>query len=61
MVADADVIDYVREVRADQAFSVHDGLLNDAGLGVVGGLLGERGPGIPTPFSRLAPGETVEL
>ena len=57
----ADVIDYVREVHADQAYSVHDGLLNDAGLGVVGGLLGERGPGTPTPFSRLAPGETVEL
>ena len=57
----ADVIDYVRAVDADQAYSVHDGLLNDAGLGVVGGLLGERGPGTPTPFSRLAPGETVEL
>ena len=57
----ADVIDYVREVRADQAIAVHDGLLNDAGLGVVSGLLGERGPGTPTPVSRLAPGETVEL
>ncbi|NEK84848.1 MBL fold metallo-hydrolase [Blastococcus saxobsidens] len=57
----ADVIDYVRAVHADQAYSVHDGLLNDAGLGVVGGLLGERGPGTPTPLSRLAPGDTVEL
>ena len=57
----ADVIDYVRAVRADQAFAVHDGLLNDVGLGVVGGLLGERGPGTPTPVGRLAPGETVEL
>ncbi len=57
----ADVIDYVRAVHADQAFAVHDGLLNDAGLGVVGGLLGERGPGTPTPFSRLAPGDTAEL
>ncbi|MDK3255098.1 MBL fold metallo-hydrolase [Blastococcus capsensis] len=57
----ADVIDYVREVHADQAFAVHDGLLNDVGLGVVGGLLGERGPGTPTPVGRLAPGETVEL
>jgi hypothetical protein len=27
----------------------------------VGGLLGERGPGTPTPFSRLAPGESVDL
>jgi len=40
---------------------VHDGLLNDAGLGVVSGLLGERGPGTPSPFSRLAPGGTTEL
>ena len=48
-------------VHADQAFAVHDGLLNDVGLGLVTGLLGERGPGTPTPFSRLAPGDTVEL
>ena len=57
----AEVIDYVRAVQADQAFGVHDGLLNDTGLGVVAGLLGERGPGTPTPFSRLAPGDSVEL
>jgi L-ascorbate metabolism protein UlaG (beta-lactamase superfamily) len=57
----ADLIDYVRAVDADQAFAVHDGLLNETGLGVVTGLLGERGPGIPTPFSRLAPGDTTEL
>ena len=29
--------------------------------GVVASLLGERGPGTPTPFSRLAPGDSVEL
>jgi L-ascorbate metabolism protein UlaG (beta-lactamase superfamily) len=57
----ADVIDYVRAVHADQAFAVHDGLLNEAGLGVVAGLLGELGPGTPTPYSRLAPGDSVEL
>jgi L-ascorbate metabolism protein UlaG (beta-lactamase superfamily) len=57
----ADLIDYLRAVHAGQAFAVHDGLLNDAGLGVVSGLLGERGPGTPTPFSRLAPGDTTEL
>jgi L-ascorbate metabolism protein UlaG (beta-lactamase superfamily) len=57
----ADLIDYVRAVHADQAFAVHDGALNDIGLGMVTGLLGERGPGTPTPFSRLAPGDTVEL
>jgi L-ascorbate metabolism protein UlaG (beta-lactamase superfamily) len=57
----ADVIDYVRAVHAGQAFAVHDGLLNDAGLGIVGGLLGVGGPGTPTPFSRLAPGDSIEL
>jgi L-ascorbate metabolism protein UlaG (beta-lactamase superfamily) len=57
----SEVIDYVRAVDADQAYAVHDGLLNDSGLGVVGGLLGERGPGTPTPFSRLAPGDSVEI
>jgi L-ascorbate metabolism protein UlaG (beta-lactamase superfamily) len=57
----AEVIDYVRAVHADQAFAVHDGLLNDTGLGVVGGMLGEKGPGTPTPYSRLSPGDTVEL
>jgi L-ascorbate metabolism protein UlaG (beta-lactamase superfamily) len=57
----AEVIDYVRAVDADQAYAIHDGLLNDAGLGVVSGLLGERGPGTSTPFSRLAPGDSIEL
>jgi L-ascorbate metabolism protein UlaG (beta-lactamase superfamily) len=57
----AEVIDYVRAVDADQAYAVHDGLLNDAGLSIVGGLLGEKGPGTPTPYSRLAPGDSVEL
>ncbi|MGY1663663.1 MBL fold metallo-hydrolase [Geodermatophilus sp. SYSU D00705] len=57
----SEVIDYVRAVDADQAFAVHDGLLNDTGLGVVGGMLGERGPGTPTPYSRLAPGDSVDL
>lgn len=57
----AELIDYVRAVDAEQAFAVHDGLLNDTGLGVVGGLLGERGPGTGTPLRRLAPGDAVEL
>jgi L-ascorbate metabolism protein UlaG (beta-lactamase superfamily) len=57
----AEVIDYVRAVHADQAYAVHDGLLNDTGLGAVARLLGEGGPGTPTPYSRLAPGDSVEL
>jgi L-ascorbate metabolism protein UlaG (beta-lactamase superfamily) len=57
----AELIDYLREVQAQQAYAVHDGLLNDTGLGVLGGLLGERGPGQPTPYARLAPGDSVDL
>jgi L-ascorbate metabolism protein UlaG (beta-lactamase superfamily) len=57
----SEVIDYVRAVNADQAYAVHDGLLNDTGLGVVAGMLGENGPGTPTPYSRLTPGESTDL
>ena len=57
----SEVIDYVRAVDADQAYAVHDGLLNDTGLAMTGGMLAERGPGTPTPYSRLAPGESVDL
>ena len=57
----AEVIDFVRAVHADQAYAVHDGLLNDTGLGAVARLLGEGGPGTPTPYSRLAPGDSIEL
>ena len=57
----AEIIDYVRAVHADQAYAIHDVLLSDTGLGLMAGLLGERGPGTPTPYSRLAPGDAVEL
>jgi L-ascorbate metabolism protein UlaG (beta-lactamase superfamily) len=57
----ADVIDYVRAVGADHAYAVHDGLLNDNGLNLVGGLLGDRGPGVPTPYERLSPGTTITV
>jgi L-ascorbate metabolism protein UlaG (beta-lactamase superfamily) len=57
----SEVIDYVREVRADQAYALHDALLSETGLGVYSGLLGERGPGTPTPYSRLAPGDSVDV
>jgi L-ascorbate metabolism protein UlaG (beta-lactamase superfamily) len=56
-----ELIDYLRAVQAERAFAVHDALLSDIGLGGVAGLLGERGPGQPTPYTRLAPGESVEL
>jgi L-ascorbate metabolism protein UlaG (beta-lactamase superfamily) len=57
----SEVIDYVRAVHADQAYAIHDAMLSDTGLGSMAGLLGERGPGTPTPYSRLAPGDSVEV
>jgi L-ascorbate metabolism protein UlaG (beta-lactamase superfamily) len=57
----SEIIDYVRAVDADQAYAVHDALLDDNGLGMYAGLLGERGPGTPTPYSRLTPGDSVDL
>jgi L-ascorbate metabolism protein UlaG (beta-lactamase superfamily) len=57
----AELVDYLREVRAEQAFAVHDALLSDLGLGAVTRLLGPGGPGQPTPYQRLAPGESVAV
>jgi L-ascorbate metabolism protein UlaG (beta-lactamase superfamily) len=57
----SELIDYLRAVHAGRAFGVHDGLLNDTGRGLLAGLFGERGPGQPTPYARLALGESVEL
>ena len=56
-----ELIDYLRAVGAQRALAVHDGLLNETGLAGVAGFLGERGPGQPTPYARLAPGESVAL
>jgi L-ascorbate metabolism protein UlaG (beta-lactamase superfamily) len=57
----SDLIDWVREVAPVRSFAVHDGALNAIGLGMVGGLLGEKGPGIGTEYRRLEPPELVEL
>jgi L-ascorbate metabolism protein UlaG (beta-lactamase superfamily) len=57
----SELIDYLRAVQAERALGVHDGLLNDDGLGLLAGLFGERGPGQPTPYQRLAPGESTAV
>jgi L-ascorbate metabolism protein UlaG (beta-lactamase superfamily) len=56
-----ELIDYLRAVQAQRAYAVHDALLSDLGLGVVGRLLGEGGPGQPTDYARLAPTESVQV
>ncbi|MFA3877766.1 MBL fold metallo-hydrolase [Streptomyces sp. MMCC 100] len=54
-----DLIDYTREVAPRHAYAVHDGALNDVGTAMVEGFLGERGPGVPARYRRLAPGASV--
>ncbi|ARQ72118.1 MBL fold metallo-hydrolase [Streptomyces marincola] len=58
----SEVLDYAREVGAERAYAVHDGLLAEAGLAVYGRNLGPQGPGTGrTAYARLAPGETVTV
>ena len=52
----AEVIDYVRAVDADQAYAVHDGLLSDTGLGVVGATAGRARPGDAHALQPAGPG-----
>jgi L-ascorbate metabolism protein UlaG (beta-lactamase superfamily) len=54
-----ELIDWIREVAPEQAVAIHDGLLNDVGLAVVGGLLGDAGPGTGARYTRLSPGESI--
>ncbi|GLZ10199.1 MBL fold metallo-hydrolase [Actinomadura sp. NBRC 104425] len=52
---------YLREVRPERAFVVHDGLLNDVGLNVMMKHVTTAGEEAGKDFRRLAPGESVEL
>jgi len=56
-----ELIDFVREVKPGRALAVHDGLLNDLGLGLTGSMLAERGPGIGADYTRLTSGERIAL
>jgi L-ascorbate metabolism protein UlaG (beta-lactamase superfamily) len=47
----SEVIDYVREVRPQQAFPVHDSVLSDVGLALYDRLVGQGGSG--TAYGRL--------
>ncbi|MBT2210802.1 MBL fold metallo-hydrolase [Actinomadura sp. NEAU-AAG7] len=52
---------YARAVRPERAFVVHDGLLNDIGLTVMGKHVSAAGEELGKDFRRLQPGESVEL
>jgi L-ascorbate metabolism protein UlaG (beta-lactamase superfamily) len=58
----ADLIDWLREVKPTRTLAVHDAMLSAIGLGIVGGLLTDRGPGTGTTYRRLDPLEqTTEV
>ena len=57
----SELIDYVKEITPQQAFSVHDGFLNDAGLKLVDGLLGTLADEHGADIRRLPPGTSVDL
>ncbi|MEV0281164.1 MBL fold metallo-hydrolase [Streptomyces sp. NPDC050610] len=55
------LIDYVREVAPRDAYAIHDGALNDIGTAMVGGFLGDDGPGAGARYHRLPPGATARI
>jgi L-ascorbate metabolism protein UlaG (beta-lactamase superfamily) len=52
----SEVVDFARAVGAPRSVAIHDGLLNDAGLGVVGNNLGRLLEG----YERLQPGSDLD-
>jgi L-ascorbate metabolism protein UlaG (beta-lactamase superfamily) len=56
-----EVIDFVVAVRAPQVYQIHDGLLNDLGLGLVEGLLTRIGGGYGIEFHHLKPTQSVDV
>jgi L-ascorbate metabolism protein UlaG (beta-lactamase superfamily) len=57
-----EMIDYAREVAPARGYAIHDGLLNDRGLGLMGNLMQLlAGAGGRGSFARLEPGDSVDL
>jgi L-ascorbate metabolism protein UlaG (beta-lactamase superfamily) len=56
-----EVLDYLIAVRPRQAYPIHDALLSDAGLGVVGAHLDRISKAYGVAYRRLTPGETVPV
>lgn len=54
-------IDWIRRIHPRHVLAIHDGLLNDEGLDLMGRLLGERGPGTGATYRRLEPGQGLDV
>ncbi|MEU0565774.1 MBL fold metallo-hydrolase [Nonomuraea sp. NPDC005983] len=57
----SETIDYLRAIRPARAFSTHDGLLNEVGLGLVDNFLKMESDKQDAEIRRLAVGESVTL
>jgi L-ascorbate metabolism protein UlaG (beta-lactamase superfamily) len=57
----SEMIDYAREVAPARGYAIHDGLLNDRGLGLMGNLIKLGAAGGEGSFARLEPGDSVDL
>ncbi len=57
----SEMVEYLRQVRPAKAFSTHDGLLNDIGLGLVDRWLEMESDKQGAEMRRLKPGESVTL
>ncbi|MBP2703334.1 MBL fold metallo-hydrolase [Microbispora sp. RL4-1S] len=57
----AETILYLREVRPARAYSTHDGLLNEIGLGLIDNVLAGEAGRQRADFRRVPVGESVEL
>ncbi|MCO6006039.1 MBL fold metallo-hydrolase [Actinoallomurus purpureus] len=56
-----EMIEYLRAVTPRRAFAVHDGLLNEFGLGLLDNQLKGEGERQNADFRRLQPGESVDI
>ncbi|HZE33137.1 MAG TPA: MBL fold metallo-hydrolase [Actinoallomurus sp.] len=56
-----EMIQYLRAVGPRRAYAVHDGLLNEVGLGLLESQLSGEAEAQDADFRRLKPGESVQL
>jgi L-ascorbate metabolism protein UlaG (beta-lactamase superfamily) len=56
-----EMIDFFRAVGPARGYAIHDAILNDAGLGLMGRMMSVAAAPSSTPVARLEPGTSLEL
>lgn len=56
-----EMIDYVREIAPDRAYSIHEALLSEAGMGLIGRFLDGEAQRAGADIRVLTAGESVQL